>query len=313
MTAPADIFNARILIVDDQDSNILLLDRTLRGAGYTNILSCKDPNTVCDLHRTQRFDLILLDIEMSGQSFSGFQVMEALAKMEPDALLPVIVISAHPGHMLNALQAGARDFISNPYELAELLARVHNMLEVRLLQQAAVQRIAALEERLRQTGQQRSPDSGDTAQRDDAMFVPHTPRAARMHNLLYIEDEPDSIKLVEQIVARIPDVLMQSALDGKVGIDIARATLPDVILLDINLPDINGFELLNMLRADPATCAIPVIAISANAMPRIIEKSKQVGFIRYLTKPFRIDEFMSAVDEALACAPPAAVQNSNPP
>lgn len=131
MINTSDILNAKILIVDDQEANVLLLDRMLRSAGYVAITSTMEPGEVCELHRNNRYDLIMLDLKMPGMN--GFQVMEGLKEIEPDGYLPVLVVTAQPGHKLHALQAGAKDFISKPFELAEVLARVHNMLEVRLL------------------------------------------------------------------------------------------------------------------------------------------------------------------------------------
>ena len=131
MVSSADILNARILVVDDKEVNILLLERMLRGAGYVSIESTTDPNQVCELHRKNRYDLILLDLQMPGMD--GFQVMEGLKEIEEGGYLPVLVVTAQPQHKLHALQAGAKDFVSKPFDLAELQARVHNILEVRLL------------------------------------------------------------------------------------------------------------------------------------------------------------------------------------
>jgi serine phosphatase RsbU (regulator of sigma subunit) len=131
MVSSADILNARILVVDDKEVNILLLERMLRGAGYVSIESTTDPNQVCELHRKNRYDLILLDLQMPGMD--GFQVMEGLKEIEEGGYLPVLVVTAQPEHKLHALQAGAKDFVSKPFDLAELQARVHNILEVRLL------------------------------------------------------------------------------------------------------------------------------------------------------------------------------------
>ena len=136
MVSAAEILNASILVVDDQEADVSLLGRMLRGAGYTSIASTMDPHDVCELHRKNRYDLILLDLQMPGMD--GFQVMEGLKDTEKDAYLPVLVITAQPGHKLRALQAGAKDFISKPFDLAEVLMRVHNMLEVRLLHEAAL-------------------------------------------------------------------------------------------------------------------------------------------------------------------------------
>jgi diguanylate cyclase (GGDEF)-like protein len=135
MKSSPDILHGKILIVDDQEVNVLLLDRMLCGAGYVSVTSTMDPSEVCELHLKNRYDLILLDLQMPGMD--GFQVLEGLKEIELDGYLPVIVITAQPGHKLRALQAGAKDFISKPFEMAEVLVRVHNMLEVRLLHKAA--------------------------------------------------------------------------------------------------------------------------------------------------------------------------------
>jgi two-component system cell cycle response regulator len=135
MISSADILRGNVLIVDDRRVNVLLLEQTLRGAGYVSVTSTSDPNDVCRLHRQNRYDLILLDLMMPGTD--GFQVMAALKEIEPDDYLPVLAVTADPGHKLRALQSGAKDFISKPFDLAEVLMRVHNMLEVRLLHEAA--------------------------------------------------------------------------------------------------------------------------------------------------------------------------------
>jgi CheY-like chemotaxis protein len=120
--------------------------------------------------------------------------------------------------------------------------------------------------------------------------------------VLYIEDNPANLKLVEQLIARRPELKLLSARDGALGIEIARAYHPDVILMDINLPGISGSEALKILRQDRVTASIPVVAVSANAMPSDIEKGLLTGFFRYLTKPIKFDEFMSTLDEALELA-----------
>ena len=131
MISSSDILNARILVVDDQEANVCLLEHILSDAGYACIASTMDPHEVCELHRNNRYDLILLDLQMPGMD--GFQVMDGLKTIENDGYLPVLVITAQSGHKLRALQAGARDFISKPIDPAEVLTRVCNMLEVRLL------------------------------------------------------------------------------------------------------------------------------------------------------------------------------------
>jgi PAS domain S-box-containing protein len=132
---------------------------------------------------------------------------------------------------------------------------------------------------------------------------------ALLRTLLYVEDNPANMKLVEQLIARRPDMRLLSARDGNMGIQLARANQPEVILMDINLPGISGIEALKILRKDPATAHIPVIALSANAMPRDIEKGLQAGFFRYLTKPIKVSEFMETLEVALEFATHALVQS----
>ncbi len=131
MISGSEILNGSILIVDDQESNVLLLEQLLSEAGYRRVVSTMNPREVCALHRKNHYDLILLDLQMPGMD--GFQVMEGLKTNEADAYLPVLVITAQPGHKLRALQAGAKDFISKPFDLVEVRTRIRNMLEVRLL------------------------------------------------------------------------------------------------------------------------------------------------------------------------------------
>ena len=131
-------------------------------------------------------------------------------------------------------------------------------------------------------------------------------RDARLRTLLYVEDNPANLKLIEQLIARRPDMRLLSATDGNRGIQLARANQPEVILMDINLPGISGIEALGILREDPETAHIPVIALSANAMPRDIEKGLQAGFFRYLTKPIKVNEFMQTLDAVMEFARQAA-------
>jgi CheY-like chemotaxis protein len=148
MIDEADILQAHILVVDDQESNVLLLTRMLADVGYTQVSSTLSASAVCALHRNNRYDLILLDLQMPGMD--GFAVMEALKTNLDDGFLPVIVITAQPGHKLRALQAGARDFISKPFDMTELRTRIRNMLEVRLLYKRLEQSNQVLEARVQE-------------------------------------------------------------------------------------------------------------------------------------------------------------------
>ncbi len=138
------ILNAKILIVDDQESNVQLLEQLLQTAGYTSVTSTMAPEAVSTLHSQNAYDLILLDLQMP--VMDGFQVMEHLKASTTDPYLPVIVLTAQPGHKLRALQAGAKDFVSKPFDLVEVKTRIHNMLEVRLLYKKLADFNAVLEQ-----------------------------------------------------------------------------------------------------------------------------------------------------------------------
>lgn len=131
MIDSSDILRGKILIVDDQPVNVRLLQQMLRGAGYQDVSFTADSSRVFELHLLNSYDLILLDLHMPGMD--GFQVMENLKEIDKGGYLPVLVITAQPEHKLRALKAGARDFVSKPFDLSEVLLRVHTMLEVRLL------------------------------------------------------------------------------------------------------------------------------------------------------------------------------------
>ena len=143
----------------------------------------------------------------------------------------------------------------------------------------------------------------------EAVAEPQVPHDAPLRTLLYVEDNPANMKLVEQLIARCPDIRLVTAVDGTLGIDLARATQPQVILMDINLPGISGIEALKILREDPATAHIPVVALSANAMPRDIAKGLKLGFFRYITKPIKVKEFMDTLNAALEFAEKGIAQN----
>jgi CheY-like chemotaxis protein len=134
---------------------------------------------------------------------------------------------------------------------------------------------------------------------------PHQVAASALplqRTLLYVEDNPTNLLLIEELIKGRSYLKLFTAVDGYLGIHMAQTYQPDVIMLDINLPGISGFDVLKLLREDPETAHIPVIAMSANAMPRDIEEGMEAGFLRYLTKPIKIDEFMDALDVALLYA-----------
>lgn len=146
MLEKKDILAARILIVDDQASNVQLFEHLLQESGYTNVTACMQPEEVRALHEKNQYDLILLDLNMPGTD--GFDVMNALKTNAADHYMPVIVLTANPAFKQRALQAGAKDFISKPFDLLEVKTRIHNMLEVRLLYQKLAQHNVTLEQKV---------------------------------------------------------------------------------------------------------------------------------------------------------------------
>ena len=136
----------------------------------------------------------------------------------------------------------------------------------------------------------------------EAVVEPVIPAGARIRTLLYVEDNPANLKLVEKLIARRQDLRLLSAIDGIRGVELARTCQPDVILMDINLPGISGIDALKILRIDPSTAHIPVVALSANAIPRDIQKGMEAGFFRYLTKPIKVSDFTDALNAALEFA-----------
>jgi CheY-like chemotaxis protein/anti-sigma regulatory factor (Ser/Thr protein kinase) len=139
---------------------------------------------------------------------------------------------------------------------------------------------------------------GESSSSDRPKLEPGAP----LRTILYVEDNPANMELVEQLIAMSPDLRLLTAVNGTLGIKLARSAQPKVILMDINLNGISGIDALKILRADPTTAHIPIIALSANAMPRDVAKGMKAGFFRYLTKPIRVNEFMETLNAALELA-----------
>jgi CheY-like chemotaxis protein len=138
---------------------------------------------------------------------------------------------------------------------------------------------------------------------DAAVLIqPVLKRETQLRTLLYVEDNPSNLKLVKQIIGRYPSMRLLTAVNGFEGIEIALEFHPDVILMDINMPGMNGYEALKILKSSPTTAHIPVLALTANAMPRDIKKGMEAGFFRYITKPIMTNEFMEALTVALEFA-----------
>jgi PAS domain S-box-containing protein len=189
--------------VDDQQVNVSLLEKMLQAAHYTHVSSTLDPHAVCALHRKNHYDLILLDLQMPGMD--GFEVMEGLKANVSDGYLPVMVITAQPGHKLRALQSGARDFISKPFDLVEVKTRIRNMLEVRLLYARLEHQNAVLE----QTVQERTADLRES----EARYRSLTELASDWY---WEQDEAGRFTRVSGPVLEMLGIQVD-ALDGSVG------------------------------------------------------------------------------------------------
>ena len=148
----------------------------------------------------------------------------------------------------------------------------------------------------------------------DAVLAPAVQTADTQNMLravLYVEDNPANLELVAQVIARRADMRLLSAADASLGIEYARVYQPDVVLMDINLPGLNGTDAMRILRSDPSTAHMPIIALSANAVPRDIQKCLDAGFFDYVTKPFKVQQLLAALDAALAHAEVPANLNNN--
>ncbi|KWR75039.1 adenylate/guanylate cyclase domain-containing protein [Cupriavidus sp. IDO] len=264
MINASDILAARILVVDDLEANVLLLEQMLRGAGYVCIESTTDPRTVCELHGRNHHDLILLDLQMPGMD--GFEVMERLKEVQPDNYLPVIVITAQPDHKLRALQAGAKDFVSKPFDLAEVLMRVRNMLEVRLLHGESLKYGKELERKVREL----------EASRETIVHQSHELR--RLYEKLVCEQQVTERLLLNVLPSPIAERL-------KLRTDLIAAGPPDVIADKFREVSVLFADLVQFTRFSPSMSPERLVAVLNEifadfdniADSRGLEKIKTIG------------------------------------
>ncbi|MHB1174949.1 MAG: diguanylate cyclase domain-containing protein [Sulfuriferula sp.] len=213
MISAADILAASILIVDDKQANVLLLEQMLQEAGYSRVASTMDPHSVYALHRDHHYDLILLDLQMPGMD--GFQVMENLKECEMDGYVPIIVITAQPGHKLRALTSGARDFIAKPFDLIEVKTRIHNMLEVRLLYKQLEDYSRALESLALHDPLTGLPNRRLLMDRL-SLAIAHAHRNNRIMAVMYLD--LDGFKLINDTLGHdAGDILLQMVADRLVA------------------------------------------------------------------------------------------------
>jgi len=254
-----DILNASILIVDDQEANVLLLEQLLSEAGYTNVHSTTNPVEVSALHRKNYYDLILLDLQMP--EMDGFQVMECLKTNNQDSYLPVIVLTAQPGHKLRALQTGAKDFISKPFDIVEVKTRIYNMLEVRLLYKKMENYNKILEE----TVQERTAELRES----EARFRSLTELASDWY---WEQDQDGKFTKVSGPVLEMLGIQVDSLVENSLA-GTAQST-----------PDINGWneternELQNIIAARQPFIDFSFSRISPEGIPQFYRVSGEPMF-----------------------------------
>jgi DNA-binding NtrC family response regulator len=257
----SEIRAGRILIVDDQEADVRLLERALGEAGFTGVSSTVLATEVCDLHRANRYDLILLDLLMPGMD--GFQVMKGLKTIETDGWLPVLVITAEPGHKLRALQAGARDFVSKPLDLAEVVARVHNLLEVRLLlrETRRLYEQVVADQAAQQVLEGALRESKADAERAEVEHQRALARAALKH------DEP------EGLIARSP--AMRQLIDL-----VQRVARVDSTVLITGESGSGKERIARLVHEESARSARPFIAVNCGAIAETLLESELFGHVR---------------------------------
>jgi len=269
---------ARVLVVDDEPDVAATLQELLEDLGYEVKIAVSGPEAL-GLAPVYRPDAILLDLNLPG--LPGAQVLEQLLRMDP--LLPVIIVTGNSDLEVarSTLKQGAFDYLPKPFGL-DVLERI----------------VAAAITRGVRAGPESAEDTGGGGAPGSATEVTDTPRALR--TVLYIEDNPANVRLVERLLEQRPGLRLLSADLGQLGLALAREHRPDVILLDLHLPDMEGTAVLRALRQDPALRHTPVIVLSAESDPNLPTDMLAAGVQAYLLKPFDLQRFFTALDASIA-------------
>lgn len=323
--------NAKILIVDDQQANIDVLTGLLDVKGFTNYKTTKDSRQVFKLFEEFKPDLLLLDLIMP--NFNGYEVMMQLRVLIPaDTYFPILVLTADitPESKQKALACGATDFLAKPFDLIEVDLRIRNLLKTCHLQQQLENQNQILEEKVKERTKEleksnielkvtkekseqsdklksellnqisQAESQKNHHKRISELQKPESEKTQNSSTILYVEDNLSNIQLVEQILeTHRPSIRLITNMYGKNTVQFAIDYTPDLILLDLSLPDIHGSEVIKLLRAEPKTADIPVIILSAYAMSRQIEILLEAGAKDYLMKPIDVVQFLKMVDERI--------------
>ncbi|MDA8431161.1 MAG: sigma-54 dependent transcriptional regulator [Geobacteraceae bacterium] len=274
-----EISNASILIVDDQETNVTLLEQMLREAGYTSVASTTNPEEVCALHHKNCYDLILLDLQMPG--LDGFQVMEGLKAGETNDYLPVLVITAQPGHKLRALQAGARDFVSKPFDLAEVKLRIRNNLETRLLYKT----LESYNNQLEQTVQQRSGELLATNMRLTQEIAERTKAETSLQStyaeikLLKDRLQAENIYLQQEVDQRynFGEVIGHSKLLSQVFSQVEQVAPMNATVLLLGETGTGKGVVARAIHSSSSRKARPLITVNCTTLPASLVESELFG------------------------------------
>jgi formate hydrogenlyase transcriptional activator len=279
MIAPAEILNAKILIVDDQQANVQLLEQMLGDAGYLRVSSTMNPKQVCGLYRENRYDLILLDLQMPGMD--GFQVMDGLKEVESGGYVPVLVITAQPGHKLRALTAGAKDFISKPFDLVEAKTRIHNMLEVRLL----YKKIENYSKDLELTVRERTGELTDAniQLREEIQERRRGEESLRNANeeISQLKDrlEAENSYLQQEVRSQynFGEIIGQSAILGEVFLRVAQVAPMDATVLLTGETGTGKGVVARAIHSSSSRKERPLITVNCTTLPAALVESELFG------------------------------------
>jgi formate hydrogenlyase transcriptional activator len=279
MIEPQEILNAGILIVDDQQANVQLLEQTLSNAGYLRVSSTMDPMEVCGLYREHRYDLILLDLQMPGMD--GFQVMEGLKDIEAGGYVPVLVITAQPGHKVRALEAGARDFISKPFDLVEAKTRIHNMLEVRLLYKRLENYSKDLEETVRERTGELTLSNGQLKEEiQERRRGEESLRQANAEiNLLKERLEAENSYLQQEVGSQynFGEIIGQSEVLGQVFLKVAQVAPMDATVLLLGETGTGKGVVARAIHGSSSRKERPLITVNCATLPAALVESELFG------------------------------------
>ena len=323
--------NANILIVDDQQANIDLLTGLLDAKGFTNYKTTRDSRQVLKMFDEFKPDILLLDLKMP--HLTGFEVMTQLKVIiSPKIYIPILVLTADitPESKQKALECGASDFLTKPFDLIEVELRIKNLLQIRYLHQQLENQNQILEEKVKKgtkeiektnielkVTQEKAEQSDklksellnqmsqtesqkNSFEQKSELTKSEAKITQNSGTILYVEDNLSNIQLVEQILeTHRPTIRLITNQYGKNAVQFAIDCTPDLILLDLNLPDIHGSEVIKLLLAEPRTAEIPVIILSGYEMTSQVEKLLKDGAKDYLIKPIDVVQFLKVVDERM--------------